>query len=305
MNILNTDQMSKNKDFIPDFIGIGAMKSATSWIFSSICSHPKVCSNLNKELHFFDREKNYKKGIGCYKNLFSKCKKNKIKGEFTPRYLYKPKCAKRINKHFPNTKIIVCLRDPVKRAYSHYKYSLAVKGRMSIYKNFSEAIKKDTEMVERGFYYKQLKRYYDKFPENKILVTFFKNLKNNPESFIKKVYSFLNIDPNFVPKEIHKKENTSKEKSYEYKIPIVNNTLYRIRNKLQSSYIEELCEKTGMKTVLKKIVKMNKTNVNKKNNVPPLLKEDKEKMYKIYKEDIKKLEKLLDTKLSHWIYETN
>src|SRR6056297_2233099 len=129
--------MNKEREnFSPDFIGIGAMKAATSWIYKCLIEHPEVCGSSKKELHFFDRPQNYKKGIDYYISFFKHCPQDKAKGEYTPNYLYSPATPELISRHFPNVKIIVCLRNPAERAWSHYLFSVKKKGRLSLYKNF-------------------------------------------------------------------------------------------------------------------------------------------------------------------------
>src|SRR6056297_562433 len=108
------------KEFNIDFIGIGAQKAGTSSIFHFLKEHPEICTSSKKEIHFFDKEYNYLKGIKFYRKFFNNCSSKNIKGEFTPRYIYHPKVAQRIKKYFPDVKLIVSLRNPIERAISHY-----------------------------------------------------------------------------------------------------------------------------------------------------------------------------------------
>ena len=191
----------------PDYIGIGAMKAASGWIFKCLELHPEVGdSEWSKELHFFTKPYNYKKGIEYYYSLFSQHPKGKLKGEFTPAYMASPQVASLIHKHFPNVKLIVSLRNPIERAYSHYIYNIQERGRFRIYKNFEDTIKKDKTIKERGFYYKQLKPYFDLFPRENILILFFKDIKNNPKKVVHELYKFLGLkNTNFVPSLINRR----------------------------------------------------------------------------------------------------
>ena len=97
----------------PDFIGIGASKAASSWIFSCLKEHPEICVSSKKEINFFNKPYNYNKGIEHYKSFFKHCPKKSIKGEFTPNYINSTQVPQLIHKHFPNVKIIACLRNPI------------------------------------------------------------------------------------------------------------------------------------------------------------------------------------------------
>ena len=135
-----------------DFIGVGAQKSGTSWIYACLYEHPEICAPI-KEIHYFSRERNFKKGIEWYKNIFNTCKKGQLKGEFSTTYLYDGKTPDRIKKEFPNTKIIISLRNPVDRAFSHYRNEIKG-GHIPKNTTFEEAMKNDKSIVEQGMYYK-------------------------------------------------------------------------------------------------------------------------------------------------------
>ncbi|MCD4694406.1 sulfotransferase domain-containing protein [bacterium] len=294
----------KNNNLAPDFIGIGVMKAATSWIFKCLIEHPEICDSSKKELHFFDRPDNYKKGIEYYKSFFDNCSRDKIKGEYTPSYIFSKEAPDLIYKHFPNVKIVACLRNPVDRAISHYKFNVYTKGRLSIYNEFGEAVRRDNEIVKRGNYYGQLKKYFDLFPRENILILAYEELKSNPEREIKKIYRFLGVDDNFVPKKITEKENVTGVKTFKEKNRYLSKFLYSIRGLIsRESRFEKFFQKIGVYKFLKKILKRNKIKVTvMENNKEDVLIEDGDRKYlrEIYKSDIKKLEKLLKRDLSFW-----
>jgi len=204
----------------PDFIGIGAMKAATTWIFQCLVEHPQVCSNSKKEIHFFDKPEKYQKGIDLYLSFFKDCPSHsfdktqdrRIKGEFTPAYIFSKQAPDLIHKHFPNTKIIACLRNPADRVISHYRFNIYKNGRLSIYKDFSQAIRKDKEVIARGRYYEQLKRYFDLFNPENIFIIIYEELKKDPAREIKKLYEFLGIDSDFSPQSLSQKKNVTGDK---------------------------------------------------------------------------------------------
>ena len=124
--------MFKKKDLNVDFIGIGAERSGTTWVSNCLNDHPEICFSKQKEIFFFNKldrhflkleNLRYKRGINWYKGFFNHCAPGAIKGEFTPTYLFCPYAPRRIKSYFPNVKIVVCLRDPVERAFSQYLHN--------------------------------------------------------------------------------------------------------------------------------------------------------------------------------------
>jgi len=296
------------KDFKLDFIGIGAAKSATSWIFECLKEHPQICASSKKEVHFFDTPYNYRKGLDYYYSFFKHCEVGKIKGEFSPGYLYRNKSAERIYNAFPGVRLIVCLRNPIERAYSHYKFSQQRGGSMSIYPSFSEAINRDAVLLGKGFYFEQLKRYFDLFPEKNIFVGLYDDLEKDPLKFIQRVYVFLGVDSSFVPSLANKRKGSTGSVERKAKLPFLNyflqKTGYWARN--NETFLYSLLDRVGIRKLRLKLLKVNqekffkeKCNNISSNSMEP---KDRKKLWSIYKQDIGRLEQLLNKDLSAWKY---
>ena len=105
-----------------DFIIAGVQKSGTTALFSYLCEHNEICMSDKKEIHFFDRRRyfilfpNYL----FYHSNFSNFKSQKLIGEATPIYIYWKKAIERLVRYNPNIKLIIVLRNPITRAYSHW-----------------------------------------------------------------------------------------------------------------------------------------------------------------------------------------
>ena len=103
----------------PDFIIIGAQRSGTTSLYNYLIEHQNIKSTSQKEIHYFDN--NYDKGLTWYSKKFPSIRKGiEITGEASPYYIFHPHAVNRISKDFPNVKLIVLLRNPIERAYSHY-----------------------------------------------------------------------------------------------------------------------------------------------------------------------------------------
>ncbi|MDZ7692679.1 MAG: sulfotransferase [Balneolaceae bacterium] len=103
----------------PGFLIVGAMKAGTTTLMRYLVRNPYIAIP-NNEIHYFDKESNYRKGLDWYKKKFSASESTQIIGEKTPTYSYDPKVPARIYKDFPDCKIVWLFRNPVDRTYSNY-----------------------------------------------------------------------------------------------------------------------------------------------------------------------------------------
>lgn len=197
-----------------NFIGIGTQKAGTSWLAEAINEHPDIYIHPKKEAHFFNREKFYINKFH-YERTF-KSKKEKVIGEITPAYISEKKVAKRIFQYNSGVKLIAILRDPTERAVSQYKMEISrgtIENNSGLWDAFERDLPRYGPMKERGLYKEQLDRFYKYFNKNQILIMKYKDLKENPISFIKTVFEFLEVESTFIPNCIntnikHKKDTS-------------------------------------------------------------------------------------------------
>lgn len=292
-----------NKDnFKVDFIGIGAAKSATSWIAQCLREHPQVCVSIPKEVNFFNKEYgklkknaeyNYLKGLNWYKEHFNHCKENQIKGEFSVQYIFDKDTPYLIKKHFPDTKILCSLRNPAERAFSQYQHAIGRYGK--IYKSFEEAIRENPEFIERGYYFKQLKPYYSLFPKNNILVIIYDDIKKNPRRSIQKIYKFLGVNSSFTPPTVSKKDNVTQ---LQWGLGI--RFIRRSYPKIMKHPLGKQISKIAKRIKIKKIAELTDVLIYHLHSAPKINTKTKNYLLNIYKEDIKSLEKLINKDLSLW-----
>lgn len=195
----------------PDFMIIGAMKCGTTSLFNYLNEHPDIhtLKHVPKEIHFFDEQMNYQKGIGWYLNQFPK--KNLahdffLTGEATPIYLTRKSIARRIAGQFPDLKIIIILRNPVDRALSHYKHykqlgrnswgdksmeECFIQG-MSDFPRKPFPIRRDG-FIGRGVYVYQIQFWREFFPDNQFLILCAEELFSNPSKVVNDVFAFLGL----------------------------------------------------------------------------------------------------------------
>ncbi len=190
-----------------DFIGIGAQKSGTSWVYACLYDHPEVCAPI-KELHFFSRDR-WSKGISWYEHHFRSCREGALCGEFSTSYLYTPLTAERIKSVYPNVKLIAILRNPIERAYSQYRNAIKG-GEIPESCTFLTYSRQEESVLRQGLYVEQLARYDALFSPEQILVCVYEDSKKNPEEFMRTIYKFLGIDSSFVSSMVRSEINVAR-----------------------------------------------------------------------------------------------
>jgi len=276
------------------FIG-GVQRSGTTYLHNLLKEHPDIFTpKYPQEIHFFDLDKNYNKGLKWYSKYFRQWHQQKIIFQTSPLYIYLPEVPKRIAKILPESKFIFILRNPIDRAYSHYWHSVKYAYETL---SFAEAIKLESSRIcknqqynrqysylERGKYAEQLSRFYCEFPKQNILVILFDELREKPHLVLAKCASFLKIDANLFPPNLIEKIKAKKNQS---RLP-------------RSYYVQKISTKMKNSPLLFLSVLIDKVNL-KSTNYPPMSIEIRNDLQDYFEPEIQKLEKLIDQDLSYWL----
>jgi hypothetical protein len=179
----------------PDFVGVGAQKSGTTWWYDLVAAHPGVhhAPGRPKELHAFDRhwaEPLDERGIGRYHDWFAR-PPGMLAGEWTPRYLHDWWVPPLLARAAPSARVLVLLRDPVERYRSGVAHELRSRGRRD------PAIAGDA--LRRSCYAAQLERLWRSFPREQVLVLQFERCVADPIRELRRTYAFLGLDADVVP----------------------------------------------------------------------------------------------------------
>lgn len=229
-----------------DFIGIGAYKAGTTWLYQCLREHPEVCMSATKELTFFSNDRQYHLGLDWYLRHFSHCADGQIKGEISPPYLsFSEVVAARIKRNFPDAKLIVMLRHPVDRAYSHYLHAVTQK-RIPSSATFAQALNDYPNLIGRSKYARDLRNFYKHFPKKQVLVLFYDDLVGDPDSIIKETYGFLNVDKNFIPSVLRNKVHSSAARASPVYRPI-SRTYLKMRKNAAGRLVIKLLRALGLR----------------------------------------------------------
>jgi hypothetical protein len=191
----------------PTFIGIGAQKCATTWIYQVLKEHPEVVVSDPKELNYFSH--NYDHGTQWYEDHFNYHHPWKAAGEISPSYFYEPMAVKRAFDYSPNLKIIVSLRDPIERAYSNHLHEVRVGHIWGENLCFEQGIRNNPMYLEQSRYATHLARWLNVFRRDQIHVVIHEEMKSNPAQQARRLYRFLEVDEDYRSANINKKFNRS------------------------------------------------------------------------------------------------
>jgi len=176
----------------PSFLGIGPYKTATTWMHTYLEKHPDILLPVKKEINYFSF--NYDNGWDWYLSHYHNQPQDiKCVGDISPSYFSHDQAPQRIAKMLPGAKLIIILRNPVDRAYSHYCMDLRL-GKAS-----DDIESEIFQFIEDGLYFKHISRYLSFIPRSRLCVVLFDDLKKNPATFLKNLYESLGVDSGFHP----------------------------------------------------------------------------------------------------------
>ncbi|SFL04714.1 sulfotransferase domain-containing protein [Shimia haliotis] len=176
----------------PDFVGIGAQKAATTWLFKRLCMHPDIYFPRGKEIHFWDRRDQMGRKIVQYQRMFSGKQIDHIggkTGEITPAYLRITDARiAELKELAPDLRLMVILRNPVERAIS--AAAQAIRNNEG---SQNPLFSRNT--TEGGLYGKHLGRWLAHFSKDQLLVLTQDEIKVDGRAVLKKVATHVGVEP--------------------------------------------------------------------------------------------------------------
>jgi len=190
-----------------DIFHVGPQKSATTWIYECLQEHPKVCCPPRDTVHYYDML--YARGPDWYAQAFAAAQPGQKLFDPTPSYLRSPWAARRMAGDSPDAKIIMCLRNPVERAFSHYWHE---KKKQIIGYEFSDTLRNYDlfqNYMEPGFYAEHIERFLEYYPAESLLIQHFDRLQADPRGFLDELLAFCGLSVDFEPSILHRKRNAA------------------------------------------------------------------------------------------------
>jgi hypothetical protein len=197
----------------PDFVIIGAMKSATSTLHQQLAVQPGVFMSTPKEPNFFSDDAVYARGLDWYHNLFAAARLGDLRGESSTHYTKLPSHPRAVERLVAalgtDLKLIYVMRQPVDRLVSHYIHEWT---QGVIEQPLDRAVTQHPELVEYGCYARQLEPWLAHFGAPRILPVFFDSLMERPQHELDRIGAFLGVPQRLRWRPERARENVSLER---------------------------------------------------------------------------------------------
>ena len=189
--------VNQYRDSLPNFIIIGAAKSATTTLTTILPLHPDIFISKPKEPKFFGR--NYNKGWDWYASRFEAGKAYALKGEASTMYTSSMKkfqhTPELMHQYLPDLKLIYLVRHPLDRIVSQWRH---YRGRHPKCADFNELMSNRhlrRLVVGSSMYYQRLLAFREFFPDDQIHCMTFEDLLAEPNQSLQKTLKFLGVKP--------------------------------------------------------------------------------------------------------------
>jgi hypothetical protein len=297
-------------EILPNLIVIGAAKAGTTSLCHYLNQHPQVHVSPIKEPNFFaleggmvnfrgpgdEQNINYHSitQLAVYQAHFQPNNNQSIICDGSTLYLSSPIAAKKIKFYTPEAKIIAILRQPAERAFSNFLYA-HLRGREPL-TDFEDALTAEQQRIsqgwgplwhykQRGFYFEQLKLYFDLFDQSQIKVYLYEDFITNPLQTTHDIFQFLGINSTFTPDVSMQLNESGMPKNKFLHQLLIHPTTVNI-----ASYIPP------------KIHRLLTHYLKKPNLVKPKLSPTiRHQLTQIYQPDIINLQNLINHDLAHWL----
>jgi hypothetical protein len=289
--------------FEADFLGIGAPKCGSTWLFFALGQHPNICLSEPKEIHYFNqcdfrrlyvpgkdelpfRNPNFVKDMAWYARHYKHCPADAVKGEFSPSYLFDEQAPSRIHHTFPKAKLIASLRDPIDQIHSSYWARSRYSGN-EIHEIFEKAIEDDPRYLLQGYYAKYLKRYLRYFDKEQIKVILFEDVVESPEETIRDLFDFLDLESDIDLNLDRVPKNQAKKSRLFSPVPIMEKFSNLLIERDQAALLHYI-RKLGLKKFLLRLSAVEQPR-------EPVNPQTRDHLRKVFREDTCELERLLET----------
>ncbi len=294
---------------LPNFIGIGAPKCGTTWLFKLLSQHPEIFIPSAKELQFF-ADYNLNASIEEYESYFEEVNLNKYKaiGEISTNYLDSVYAPARAKEKIPGVKIFVCFRNPVDQVYSMYWHSLRqnfhVWQNKRIPSSFEEAIQTyERSLLKPALYYTNIQHWLDYFDASQLKIIFFDDIIDNPRSVAAELFKFLDVNNDFFPGDVQNNSSTREGVSPKSKVySEIYKSVYGFANKRIYVPMKKMLgmkNATAIKDNLR--VRLIFEKIFFKKGYPPMKPETREYLKEYYRDEVTKLQSLTGRNLTHWL----
>jgi hypothetical protein len=296
---------------LPNFIVVGAPKAGTTSLYYYLKQHPQIYLPSQKELHFFTYRILIEKSAGpgdesslkkiCsslseYCEYYRNVTDEKAIGEVSPSYLYHSGVSETILQTLGNIKIVICLRNPIDRAYSNYLHKLGNGFEPLTFKD--ALLAEDSRKAggwgdfwlysEHSLYYEKVKKYLSVFGDENVHFVLTENMKENMVRELEVLYEFLDVEQSFVAD-----TSTIWNKSFYPK----SMKAFQLFNR--PSFLKDVIKHIIPSSVVQSMKKVG--NVLNSSSTTEVKEEEFDYLYIVFKDDVNKLGRLMNHDFSFWL----
>lgn len=294
---------------VPNCIIIGAPRSGTTSLYNYLQQHPQVFMSPLKETRFFayeDQAVDYQgpadahaynrdtvTDAAAYRQLFANRSPGQVTGEASPVYLYRGgRAAERIQHHVPDGKLIAIFRNPVDRAYSDFLNMVRLG--WEPLRNFGRALAREERRIAarwspyyhyraKGFYARQLQPYLDRFDRAQMRFYLHEDLRQDAASLMADLFTFVGVD---------------------HRMSVDTTTRHNRSGLPRSDALHRLLTHPTTERVMRGPLRAVRTALRDWNTdpeKPPMAPSIRAELQDTYRDDIQRLQAILDRDLSHWL----
>ena len=294
---------------LPTFLGLGAPKCATTWLYNCLKAHPEVFVSDVKETNFFVFD-TIDGRLDEYTAHFEGAGDAKAVGEISVSYISSDVAPRRAQAHVPEAQLFASLRNPIDQTYSYYWHLQRQNfhgwdlERVHRIQSFEDALELIPEqLLEPGFHYRNLQRWLEYFNRSQLHVLLLDDIKDDAGRELARLYEHLGVDPTFRPPSMREDGGSARrgtsprgplvERTRQLLYYGINRCLYHPLKRAIGQYrADQLKEFLHLRQIMERLFR--------KEGYPDMEPETRERLRGVFEEDIQKLASLLNRDLSHW-----
>lgn len=291
---------------LPTFLGLGAPKAATTWLFQCLHDHPDVFVADIKETEFFSWGHTIR-DLNEYRRHFASVNGETAIGEITTSYLYWDGTAERVHKVLPDARLFVSLRNPMDQVYSHYWHLR----RQNFHQNdhlrpssFEHALDMYPEkLLHPARYGEHLAHWLEVFEQDQLHIIWYDDIQTKPEQVLETLYAFLDVDTNVKPSALQS-DGTSVRRGTSPQNPFYERMYTALYDGLTQHVYHPVKQWIGPARAewLKNTLRVRETleTLFRNEGYPDMSPETRSRLRDHFADDIARLEDLTGRDLQHW-----
>jgi hypothetical protein len=277
--VLSPELAPETRAALPTFFVIGASKCGTTSLHRYLDAHPEIAMSVNKEPMCYVPD-DWPDELRRYETLFTE--KAAVRGESSTGYSaypWSPEVPDRVRATVPDARIIYMVRDPIPRTLSHYAQNVWDRHPVRPFDELVDDLEDEWNMpVWASRYATQLERWLERFPGNPFLVLDQDDLQHDRPSTLRKVFEFLEVDPDFESASWEEKHNIARAR--------------RVPNKLGA--------RLGMRRALGDDLRLSRRLLTREVRTPKLKPAQHERLAALLAPEAQRLRELTGRRFEHW-----